>query len=80
MVLRAHGLTMALGESKRIWLGVVFTDCAFSHSGLLLGFDVQRIGSKQCIASRDVRSYPFKTKATPIVSRLRLPKQIIRPV
>jgi hypothetical protein len=50
MVLRAHGLTMALGESKRIWLGVVFTDCAFSHSGLLLGFDVQRIGSKQCIA------------------------------
>jgi hypothetical protein len=37
MVLRAHGLTMALGESKRIWLGVVFTDCAFSHSGVLLG-------------------------------------------
>lgn len=32
-----------------IWLGVVFTDCAFSHFGVLLGFGVQRFGIRYCM-------------------------------
>lgn len=32
-----------------IWLGVVFTDCAFSHFGVLLGFGVQRFDIRYCM-------------------------------
>jgi hypothetical protein len=38
-----------LESLNRIWLGVVFTDCAFSHSGVLLGFGVQRFGIRYCM-------------------------------